>query len=150
MFQISFILEMINTVPFIITVSSDVSQIKCTIAKTIFIHSNLGRIYQNVLFKCLENKCLTAFLFPSPLFLKIFWHPWKNIFVPVFLNCWLAKGALENMIVSTLSNCQSCLQDSMLRPLTTNWKVLRQWLSINQKQPTTFILLVVDTLGYVP
>ncbi|XP_068167977.1 potassium channel subfamily T member 1 [Antennarius striatus] len=47
MFQISFILEMINTVPFIIT---------------------------------------------------IFWHPLRNIFVPVFLNCWLAKGALENMI----------------------------------------------------
>ncbi|XP_044053710.1 potassium channel subfamily T member 1 isoform X14 [Siniperca chuatsi] len=47
MFQISFILEMINTVPFIIT---------------------------------------------------IFWAPLRNIFVPVFLNCWLAKGALENMI----------------------------------------------------
>uniref|UniRef100_A0A3P8V6B1 Potassium sodium-activated channel subfamily T member 1 n=1 Tax=Cynoglossus semilaevis TaxID=244447 RepID=A0A3P8V6B1_CYNSE len=46
-FQISFILEMINSVPFIIT---------------------------------------------------IFWAPWRNIFVPVFLNCWLAKGALENMI----------------------------------------------------
>ncbi|XP_042276469.1 potassium channel subfamily T member 1 isoform X9 [Thunnus maccoyii] len=46
-FQISFILEMINTVPFIIT---------------------------------------------------IFWPPLRNIFVPVFLNCWLAKGALENMI----------------------------------------------------
>uniref|UniRef100_A0A3Q3IUX2 RCK N-terminal domain-containing protein n=1 Tax=Monopterus albus TaxID=43700 RepID=A0A3Q3IUX2_MONAL len=46
-FQVSFILEMINTVPFIIT---------------------------------------------------IFWPPLRNIFVPVFLNCWLAKGALENMI----------------------------------------------------
>ncbi|XP_047184882.1 potassium channel subfamily T member 1 isoform X12 [Scophthalmus maximus] len=46
-FQISFILEMINSVPFIIT---------------------------------------------------IFWAPLRNIFVPVFLNCWLAKGALENMI----------------------------------------------------
>ncbi|XP_013768817.1 potassium channel subfamily T member 1 isoform X16 [Pundamilia nyererei] len=46
-FQISFILEMINTVPFIIT---------------------------------------------------IFWHRLRDIFVPVFLNCWLAKGALENMI----------------------------------------------------
>ncbi|XP_034081052.1 potassium channel subfamily T member 1 isoform X11 [Gymnodraco acuticeps] len=46
-FQISFILEMINSVPFIIT---------------------------------------------------IFWCPLRNIFVPVFLNCWLAKGALENMI----------------------------------------------------
>ncbi|XP_041727487.2 potassium channel subfamily T member 1-like isoform X2 [Coregonus clupeaformis] len=47
MFQISFILEMINTVPFIIT---------------------------------------------------IFWRPLRNIFIPVFLNCWLAKCALENMI----------------------------------------------------
>ncbi|XP_064828796.1 potassium channel subfamily T member 1-like isoform X3 [Oncorhynchus masou masou] len=47
MFQISFILEMINTVPFIIT---------------------------------------------------IFWPPLRNIFIPVFLNCWLAKCALENMI----------------------------------------------------
>ncbi|KTG04857.1 hypothetical protein cypCar_00010131 [Cyprinus carpio] len=46
-FQISFIIEMINTVPFIIT---------------------------------------------------IFWPPLRNIFVPVFLNCWLAKSALENMI----------------------------------------------------
>ncbi|XP_037536160.1 potassium channel subfamily T member 1 isoform X2 [Nematolebias whitei] len=46
-FQMSFILEMINTVPFIVT---------------------------------------------------IFWCPLRNIFVPVFLNCWLAKGALENMI----------------------------------------------------
>uniref|UniRef100_A0A3B3BT76 Potassium sodium-activated channel subfamily T member 1 n=1 Tax=Oryzias melastigma TaxID=30732 RepID=A0A3B3BT76_ORYME len=46
-FQISFILEMINSVPFIIT---------------------------------------------------IFWPPLRCIFVPVFLNCWLAKGALENMI----------------------------------------------------
>ncbi|CAB1322308.1 unnamed protein product [Coregonus sp. 'balchen'] len=41
MFQISFILEMINTVPFIIT---------------------------------------------------IFWRPLRNIFIPVFLNCWLAKA----------------------------------------------------------
>uniref|UniRef100_A0A8C1HZY4 Potassium sodium-activated channel subfamily T member 1b n=1 Tax=Cyprinus carpio carpio TaxID=630221 RepID=A0A8C1HZY4_CYPCA len=53
-FQISFIIEMINTVPFIIT---------------------------------------------------IFWPPLRNIFVPVFLNCWLAKSALENMIVSSFCSC---------------------------------------------
>ncbi|XP_074546382.1 potassium channel subfamily T member 2 isoform X2 [Halichoeres trimaculatus] len=47
MFQVSFLLEMINTVPFIIT---------------------------------------------------IFWPSIRNIFIPVFLNCWLAKCALENMI----------------------------------------------------
>uniref|UniRef100_A0A3Q2T0N6 Potassium sodium-activated channel subfamily T member 1 n=1 Tax=Fundulus heteroclitus TaxID=8078 RepID=A0A3Q2T0N6_FUNHE len=46
-FQVSFLLEMINTVPFIIT---------------------------------------------------IFWPSIKDVFIPVFLNCWLAKCALENMI----------------------------------------------------
>ncbi|XP_070844901.1 potassium channel subfamily T member 2 isoform X2 [Chaetodon trifascialis] len=46
-FQVSYLLEMINTVPFIIT---------------------------------------------------IFWPSIRNIFIPVFLNCWLAKCALENMI----------------------------------------------------
>ncbi|XP_072310736.1 potassium channel subfamily T member 1 isoform X1 [Eucyclogobius newberryi] len=46
-FQVSFLLEIINTVPFIIT---------------------------------------------------IFWPSLRNIFIPVFLNCWLAKCALENMI----------------------------------------------------
>lgn len=42
--------------------------------------------------------------FLSIIFLKIFWEPLRNIFVPVFLNCWLAKGALENMIVSIFNN----------------------------------------------
>uniref|UniRef100_A0A8C9BNF7 Potassium sodium-activated channel subfamily T member 1 n=2 Tax=Phocoena sinus TaxID=42100 RepID=A0A8C9BNF7_PHOSS len=46
-FRVAFILEMINTLPFIIT---------------------------------------------------IFWPPLRNLFIPVFLNCWLAKHALENMI----------------------------------------------------
>ncbi|XP_021496725.1 potassium channel subfamily T member 1 isoform X9 [Meriones unguiculatus] len=46
-FHVSFVLEMINTLPFIITV---------------------------------------------------FWPPLRNLFIPVFLNCWLAKHALENMI----------------------------------------------------
>ncbi|XP_072421909.1 potassium channel subfamily T member 1 isoform X3 [Chiloscyllium punctatum] len=46
-FRVTFILEMINTVPFIIT---------------------------------------------------IFWPPLRNLFIPVFLNCWLAKHVLENMI----------------------------------------------------
>ncbi|XP_069915390.1 potassium channel subfamily T member 1 isoform X6 [Oryctolagus cuniculus] len=46
-FRVSFVLEMINTLPFIVT---------------------------------------------------IFWPPLRNLFIPVFLNCWLAKHALENMI----------------------------------------------------
>ncbi|XP_064415545.1 potassium channel subfamily T member 2 isoform X3 [Latimeria chalumnae] len=33
-----------------------------------------------------------------PFIITIFWAPLRNLFIPVFLNCWLAKHALENMI----------------------------------------------------
>uniref|UniRef100_A0A674D5F7 Potassium sodium-activated channel subfamily T member 2 n=1 Tax=Salmo trutta TaxID=8032 RepID=A0A674D5F7_SALTR len=33
-----------------------------------------------------------------PFLLTILWLPLRNLFIPVFLNCWLAKHALENMI----------------------------------------------------
>ncbi|XP_054980058.1 potassium channel subfamily T member 1 isoform X1 [Sorex araneus] len=33
-----------------------------------------------------------------PFICTIFWPPLRNLFIPVFLNCWLAKHALENMI----------------------------------------------------
>uniref|UniRef100_A0A8C4SKM2 Potassium sodium-activated channel subfamily T member 2 n=1 Tax=Erpetoichthys calabaricus TaxID=27687 RepID=A0A8C4SKM2_ERPCA len=33
-----------------------------------------------------------------PFLITIFWPPLRNLFIPVFLNCWLAKHALENMI----------------------------------------------------
>uniref|UniRef100_A0A674ERH7 Potassium sodium-activated channel subfamily T member 2 n=1 Tax=Salmo trutta TaxID=8032 RepID=A0A674ERH7_SALTR len=33
-----------------------------------------------------------------PFLLTIMWLPLRNLFIPVFLNCWLAKHALENMI----------------------------------------------------
>lgn len=37
---------------------------------------------------------------PDPAHPQIFWAPLRNLFIPVFLNCWLAKHTLENMIVS--------------------------------------------------
>nr|XP_048308647.1 potassium channel subfamily T member 1 isoform X7 [Myodes glareolus] len=33
-----------------------------------------------------------------PFIITVFWPPLRNLFIPVFLNCWLAKHALENMI----------------------------------------------------
>ncbi|XP_065124179.1 potassium channel subfamily T member 2 [Paramisgurnus dabryanus] len=33
-----------------------------------------------------------------PFFISIFYRPLRNLFVPVFLNCWLAKHALENIV----------------------------------------------------
>uniref|UniRef100_A0A8C8VME4 RCK N-terminal domain-containing protein n=1 Tax=Pelusios castaneus TaxID=367368 RepID=A0A8C8VME4_9SAUR len=34
----------------------------------------------------------------APFLITVFWPPLRNLFIPVFLNCWLAKCALENMI----------------------------------------------------
>ncbi|XP_022242998.1 potassium channel subfamily T member 1-like [Limulus polyphemus] len=33
-----------------------------------------------------------------PFIITIFWPPLRNLFIPVFLNCWLAKYALENIV----------------------------------------------------
>ncbi|XP_073510304.1 potassium channel subfamily T member 2-like isoform X2 [Phyllobates terribilis] len=33
-----------------------------------------------------------------PFFVTVFWPPLRSLYIPVFLNCWLAKHALENMI----------------------------------------------------
>ncbi|XP_071480068.1 potassium channel subfamily T member 2-like [Diadema antillarum] len=32
-----------------------------------------------------------------PFIITIFWEPLRNLFIPVFLNCWLAKQLLENL-----------------------------------------------------
>ncbi|XP_075772308.1 potassium channel subfamily T member 2-like isoform X18 [Pelodiscus sinensis] len=37
-----------------------------------------------------------------PFLVTVFWPPLRNLFIPVFLNCWLAKHALENMIQNDL------------------------------------------------
>ncbi|XP_036409960.1 potassium channel subfamily T member 2 isoform X1 [Megalops cyprinoides] len=33
-----------------------------------------------------------------PFLFTIMWYPLRNLFIPVFLNCWLAKHTFENMI----------------------------------------------------
>lgn len=35
-------------------------------------------------------------------YLQIFFPPLRHLFIPIFLNCWLAKHSLENMFVSSL------------------------------------------------
>ncbi|KAG1682289.1 Potassium channel subfamily T member 1 [Nymphon striatum] len=34
-----------------------------------------------------------------PFIITIFWPPLRNLFIPVFFNCWLAKRTLENMFI---------------------------------------------------
>ncbi|XP_029441286.1 potassium channel subfamily T member 2-like [Rhinatrema bivittatum] len=53
-----------------------------------------GNIWEQVL----HVPFLLEMLNTVPFILTVFWPPLRNLFIPVFLNCWLAKHALENMI----------------------------------------------------
>jgi hypothetical protein len=45
---------------------------------------------------------------------QIFFVNYRSIFVPVFLNCWLAKITLENILVSKLFLWQSFLMQLVI------------------------------------
>ncbi|CAB1317829.1 unnamed protein product [Coregonus sp. 'balchen'] len=52
----------------------------------------------------------------------IMWLPLRNLFIPVFLNCWLAKHALENMINDlhrAIQRTQSAMFNQVLILITT-------------------------------
>ncbi|XP_040072110.2 potassium channel subfamily T member 2 [Ixodes scapularis] len=52
-----------------------------------------------------------------PFIVTIFYAPLRNVFVPVFLNCWLAKFVLENMfndLHRALQKSQSALSQRLL------------------------------------
>ena len=41
--------------------------------------------------------------------LQIFSIRLRNLWLPLFLNCWLAKSALDAMLVSILTDCKNDL-----------------------------------------
>ncbi|KAK9712045.1 Ion channel [Popillia japonica] len=43
-----------------------------------------------------------------PFTLTVFYPPIRNLFIPVFLNCWLAKHSLENMFVTSKKEIHGC------------------------------------------
>uniref|UniRef100_A0A8C1K582 Potassium channel, subfamily T, member 2 n=1 Tax=Cyprinus carpio TaxID=7962 RepID=A0A8C1K582_CYPCA len=53
-----------------------------------------GNIWQQVL----QIAFLLEMINTVPFVIGIFDHPLQNLFIPVFLNCWLAKRALESMV----------------------------------------------------
>ncbi|XP_066480847.1 potassium channel subfamily T member 2 isoform X4 [Tiliqua scincoides] len=53
-----------------------------------------GNIWEQVL----RVPFLLEIINAIPFIITIFWPRLRNLFIPVFLNCWLAKHALENMI----------------------------------------------------
>ncbi|XP_076316319.1 potassium channel subfamily T member 2-like isoform X2 [Tachypleus tridentatus] len=52
-----------------------------------------------------------------PFIITLSWPPLRNLFIPVFLNCWLAKHALENMfndLHRALQRSQSALSQRLM------------------------------------
>ncbi|XP_037082351.1 potassium channel subfamily T member 1-like [Pollicipes pollicipes] len=52
-----------------------------------------------------------------PFIATVFWPPLRNVFVPAFLNCWLAKYALENMfndLNRAMQRSQSALSQQLM------------------------------------
>uniref|UniRef100_A0A8C3NDT5 RCK N-terminal domain-containing protein n=1 Tax=Geospiza parvula TaxID=87175 RepID=A0A8C3NDT5_GEOPR len=59
-----------------------------------FSFSLKGNIWEQIL----RIPFLLEIINAVPFIITIFWPVLRNLFIPVFLNCWLAKHALENMI----------------------------------------------------
>ncbi|XP_070532192.1 potassium channel subfamily T member 2-like isoform X29 [Ptychodera flava] len=66
-------------------------------------------LFQTVLMLYLQHKgniCqqlmsitrILEFLNTIPFIITLFWPPLRNLFIPVFLNCWLAHAILKNML----------------------------------------------------
>lgn len=51
---------------------------------------------------------------------QTFWPPLRHVFIPVFLNCWLAKSQLENMF----NDLHRAIQKSSHSALAQNLMIL--------------------------
>ncbi|XP_048962837.1 potassium channel subfamily T member 2 isoform X9 [Canis lupus baileyi] len=66
-----------------------------------------------------------------PFIISIFWPSLRNLFVPVFLNCWLAKHALENMINDlhrAIQRTQSAMFNQVLILISTLLCLIFTWM----------------------
>ncbi|XP_057190889.1 potassium channel subfamily T member 2 [Triplophysa rosa] len=67
----------------------------CLLQRILLTYLNYkGNIWQQVL----RITFILEMIDTVPFLISIFYRPLQNLFIPVFLNCWLAKRALENMV----------------------------------------------------
>lgn len=130
--RVPFILEMISTVPFMITVSKTKEKVRkkktdyltehfihiCVLESSHLLLLKTWKIFAHLVHLNGVHRHLTCSQMPGPR-RDSMWVKWcdssnikalslwqvilptlRNLFIPVFLNCWLAKHSLENMIVS--------------------------------------------------
>uniref|UniRef100_A0A8C2VP67 Potassium sodium-activated channel subfamily T member 2 n=1 Tax=Chinchilla lanigera TaxID=34839 RepID=A0A8C2VP67_CHILA len=78
----------------VIALFSLFNRIHYNLLSFLFILSWKGNIWEQIL----RIPFILEIINAVPFIISIFWPSLRNLFVPVFLNCWLAKHALENMI----------------------------------------------------
>ncbi|XP_052467004.1 potassium channel subfamily T member 2-like isoform X2 [Carassius gibelio] len=77
-----------------------------------------GNIWQQVL----QLAFILEMINTVPFVIGIFYQPLQNLFIPVFLNCWLAKRALENMVNDfhrAIQRTQSAMFNQLLILIST-------------------------------
>ncbi|KAH0811954.1 hypothetical protein GEV33_010837 [Tenebrio molitor] len=95
--------------------------------------------------------------------LQIFYPPLRNLFIPVFLNCWLAKHALENMFndlhramqksQSALSQQLTILSATLVCLVFTSVCGIQHFQRaghrhLNLFQATYYVVVTFSTVGY--
>ncbi|KAJ3663714.1 hypothetical protein Zmor_007941 [Zophobas morio] len=98
-----------------------------------------------------------------PFTLTIFYPPLRNLFIPVFLNCWLAKHALENMFndlhramqksQSALSQQLTILSATLVCLVFTSVCGIQHFQRaghrhLNLFQATYYVVVTFSTVGY--
>ncbi|XP_017774282.1 PREDICTED: potassium channel subfamily T member 2 [Nicrophorus vespilloides] len=98
-----------------------------------------------------------------PFTMTIFYPPLRNVFIPVFLNCWLAKHSLENMFndlhramqksQSALSQQLTILSATLLCLVFTSVCGIQHFQRaghrhLNLFQATYYVVVTFSTVGY--
>nr|CAD7455325.1 unnamed protein product [Timema tahoe] len=119
----------------------------------------IGNIWQTLL----SFHFLLELVNTIPFVLTLLWPPLRNLFIPVFLNCWLAKQSLENMfndLHRAMQKSQSALsQQLMILSATLLCLVFTSVCGIqhfqraghrhlNLFQSTYYVVVTFSTVGY--
>ncbi|XP_021695813.1 potassium channel subfamily T member 2 isoform X13 [Aedes aegypti] len=118
-----------------------------------------GNIWQQILSFHFILELVTTI----PFTITILWPPFRNLFIPVFLNCWLAKRSLENMFndlhramqksQSALSQQLTILSATLLCLVFTSVCGIQHFQRaghrhLNLFQSTYYVVVTFSTVGY--
>ncbi|XP_055918276.1 potassium channel subfamily T member 2 isoform X22 [Eupeodes corollae] len=120
-------------------------------------------IYGNIWQQILSFHFILELITTIPFALTILWPPLRHLFIPIFLNCWLAKRSLENMFndlhramqksQSALSQQLTILSATLLCLVFTSVCGIQHFQRaghrhLNLFQSTYYVVVTFSTVGY--